>query len=75
MSDIEQYRITTRFRGSPDGMRVYTYECGDIVPSKEKPFSPSLAAVAMRNRWARRHREKKKLSSVRIDSSVDDDAA
>lgn len=50
------YQITVRFRGSPDGAHVYTYERGDIVPNPEKPFSDSLADVALRNQWARKKR-------------------
>jgi hypothetical protein len=56
---MAKYEVVTPFKGSPDGVRVISYDKGDIVPNDEKPFPDSLAEVAVAEKWVKPAKVKK----------------
>lgn len=51
------YKVLKRFRGSPNGYEVNTYEKGKIL-TEDKDFPMSLIEVAMAEGWVKPTRSK-----------------
>lgn len=59
------FKILKDFRGSPDGSTVVDYVAGTVVE-----LTPSLAAVAVKEKWAREVSAKDRLDSADRGKSV-----